>query len=189
MVEVPSSTPRCSYNSCGDVLFRVPVVLTNEDADNSQPVRLSLSRQFPIREGSLSRSGGPGAEITGLSIMLLDEDGQPTGMPVQISKNWHSGSAAAYWSGFDGTWWTGNTYIVLPPGSTASLNFALAYEEYGGVSAFSHAQLSIVGYSDKWLWEEAALGTGGENICFDPLGSHTRATITDVRVKLFDGKW
>ena len=28
-----------------------------------------------------------------------------------------------------------------------------------------HSQLSIVGYSDKWLWEEAALGTGGENIC------------------------
>ena len=44
-------------------------------------------------------------------------------------------------------------------------------------------------YSDKWLWEEAALGTGGENICFDPLGSHTRAFITDVRPKLFDGAW
>ena len=43
--------------------------------------------------------------------------------------------------------------------------------------------------SDKWLWEEAALGTGGENICFDPLGLHTRAMVTDVRVKLFDGAW
>ena len=31
--------------------------------------------------------------------------------------------------------------------------------------------------------------SGGENICFDPLGSHTRAFITDVRPKLFDGKW
>jgi len=44
-------------------------------------------------------------------------------------------------------------------------------------------------YSNRWLWEEAALGTGGENICFDPLGSHTRAFITDVRPKLFDGSW
>ena len=46
-----------------------------------------------------------------------------------------------------------------------------------------------MGYSDKWLWEQAALGTGGENICFDPLGSHTRAFITDLRPKLFDGEW
>ena len=43
--------------------------------------------------------------------------------------------------------------------------------------------------SNKFLWEEAALGSGGENICFDPLGSHTRATITDMRPKLFDGAW
>ena len=46
-----------------------------------------------------------------------------------------------------------------------------------------------MGYSDKWLWEQAALGTGGENICFDPLGTHTRAFITDMRPKLFDGEW
>jgi len=42
---------------------------------------------------------------------------------------------------------------------------------------------------DKWLWEQAALGSGGENICFDPLGTHTRAFITDIRPKLFDGSW
>jgi len=46
-----------------------------------------------------------------------------------------------------------------------------------------------VGYSDKWLWEESALGTGGENFVMDPHGSHTRAFITDVRPKLFDGDW
>ena len=52
-----------------------------------------------------------------------------------------------------------------------------------------HAALALRRYSDKWLWEQAALGSGGENICFDPLGTHTRAFITDVRPKLFDGKW
>ena len=70
-----------------------------------------------------------------------------------------------------------------------SLSLALVYENFGGVPAFSHAQLSLVGYARGWLWEEAALGTGGENICFDPLGALTRATITDVRPKLFDGDW
>jgi hypothetical protein len=80
--------------------------------------------------------------------------------------------------------------LRLPAETTVpSLSLGVSYEMYGGLRAFSHAQLSIVGYSDKWLWEEAALGTGGENICFDPLGSHTRAFITDVRPKLFDGDW
>jgi hypothetical protein len=30
---------------------------------------------------------------------------------------------------------------------------------------------------------------GGENMCFDPIGAHTRSMITDVRPKLFDGNW
>ena len=33
----------------------------------------------------------------------------------------------------------------VPPNATLALSFAIAYELYGGVSAFSHAQLSIVG--------------------------------------------
>ena len=114
---------------------------------------------------------------------------QATGIPLQISKNWHSGSTAAYWAGFAGSWWTASALLRLPPDSTIDLSLALSYERYGGVPAWSHAQLSIVGYSDAWLWEQAALGTGGENICFDPLGTHTRAFITDVRPKLFDGAW
>ncbi|GMH73712.1 hypothetical protein TL16_g06263 [Triparma laevis f. inornata] len=189
MVEVPSSAPRCSYTDCGDKFFKVPVTLSNA-GDEEQSVRVVLSRRFPIRAGSLSQPSGPGAEITGLSIMLLDENGMPSGIPVQISKNWHSGSDAAYWAGFDGSWWSGNAFFVLPGNSgDVELTFALSYEKFGGVSAWSHAQLSIVGYSDRWLWEESALGTGGENICFDPLGSHTRAPVTDIRVKLFDRAW
>ena len=72
-------------------------------------------------------------DSSGGNIILLNEDGQPSGVPVQISKNWHSGNAAAYWAGFDGTWWTGNVYLLLPPGASQSFNFALAYEKYGGV--------------------------------------------------------
>ena len=56
--------------------------------------------------------------------------------------------------------------LRLPPNSSVSLALAVNYERYGNVPAWSHAQLSIVGYSDAWLWEQAALGTGGENICF-----------------------
>jgi len=77
----------------------------------------------------------------------------------------------------------------IPAGATFDMTFAVAYDRYKGVPAFSHAQLSIVGYSNKWLWEEAALGSGGENFCMDPYGSHTRAVVTDVRPRHFDGSW
>ena len=80
------------------------------------------------------------------------------GLAVQISKNWHTGSTEAYWAGFDGSWWTASLLLRLPPNSTIALSLALSYEKYGGIPAWSHAQLSIVGYSDKWLWEQAALG-------------------------------
>ena len=30
---------------------------------------------------------------------------------------------------------------------------------------------------------------GGENMCFDPTGAHTRSTVTDVRPNLFDAQW
>jgi len=192
-VEVPRSLPTCGYDSrCANLgISMVDIVATNPHPTRSRTLRLSFSRNFPkkvsIPTGSTRRTG---AEITGLSAQLWDKTtSQATGIPVQISKNWHTGSKVAYWAGYDGYWWTVSALLRLPPNTTIPLSLAMNYERYGGVAAFSHAQLSIVGYSDTWLWEEAALGTGGENICFDPLGIHTRAFITDMRPKLFDGSW
>jgi len=36
------------------------------------------------------------ANITGLCPILCDEDGTPTGIPVQLSKNWHYRELGAY---------------------------------------------------------------------------------------------
>ena len=93
------------------------------------------------------------------------------------------------WGGYGGYWWTANVMLEVPAYSTYNGQFFVLMQKYGGYVAWSHAQLSIVGYSDRWLWQEAALGSGGEAICFDPLGSHTRSLITDVRVVLFDQSW
>jgi hypothetical protein len=191
VVEVATNTNKCGYNTvCKTVpLLKTDIVLTNEHPTEARSIRLSFSRNFNWRVAGLSQSG-TSAEITGLVGQLFDTVGNvPSGIPCHISKNWHTGSTSAYWAGFEGYWWTVNCFLRLPANATIPLSLALNYEHYGGISAFSHGQLSIVGYSDKWLWEQAALGTGGENICFDPLGSHTRASITDVRPKLFDGKW
>ena len=67
-------------------------------------VRLSFSRNFETRDASLAQSG-TGAEITGLTAQIWETASlQPTGFPVQISKNWHEGSSDAYWAGYDGYW-------------------------------------------------------------------------------------
>ena len=190
-IEAPTNTPKCAYNmACASIpLTLVDMIATNPHPSAFQTTRLSFSRNFETRDAGLSQSS-TGAEITGLNMQIWETSSlQPTGLAVQISKNWHTGSTDAYWAGFDGYWWTGSVLLRLPPNSSIALSLALSYERYGGVPAWSHAQLSIVGYSDKWLWEQAALGTGGENICFDPLGTHTRAFITDMRPKLFDGEW
>jgi len=189
MVEIPTSLPSCGYSPCGSKLGQVPVQVTNTHATEARVLRLALSRNFNMGpEGAGVVGRRPGAEITGMNVLLLDEALRPTGIPVQISKNWHDDSSAKF-AGYHGYWWTANVVLHMPADSTISLTFATVYELYGGVPAWSHAQLSLVGYSDMWLWEEAALGCSGENIVFDPLGMHTRASITDVRPKLFHGEW
>jgi hypothetical protein len=192
-VEVPTSLPKCGYDlNCASYgLSLVDMVAANSHATEYRTLRLAFSRNFETLDDSFSSfQSSTSAEITGLSVQLWDtETMQATGIPLQISKNWHSGSTAAYWAGYDGYWWTATALLHIPPSSSIALSLAYNVERYGNIPAWSHAQLSIVGYSDRWLWEEAALGTGGENICFDPLGTHTRAMITDVRPKLFDGEW
>jgi hypothetical protein len=55
-----------------------------------------------------------------------------------------------HYAGYDGSWWAANVLLHIPADSTITLAFGIVYEMYGTISAFSHAQLSIVGYSDKW---------------------------------------
>lgn len=168
-VEVPSSMPRCGYNTaCAGVpMSLVGVVATNPHPTAEQTVRLSFSRNFETRRGLSGHA--PSAEITGLTTQLWESATlQPSGIPTQLSKNWHTGDTSTYWAGFDGTWWTANSLLRLPANSTVALSLAVSYELYGGIRAWSHAQLSIVGYSDKWLWEQAALGARARAILYNP---------------------
>ena len=185
-VEVPINTPKCAYNTaCASIPLKLVDMTATNPTTAFQTTRLSFSRNFETRDATLSQSS-TGAEITGFSVQIWETSSlQPTGarracrtltltlsvsllltltpdpipgLAVQISKNWHTGSTEAYWAGFDGYWWAASLLLRLPPNSTIALSLALSYEKYGGIPAWSHAQLSIVGYSDKWLWEQAALG-------------------------------
>ena len=113
------------------------------------------------------------ANITGLCPMLCDEEGVPTGIPVQLSKNWHNRELGAYL----------RAYALLPasPGTTR-YRLRVVYGFYGTLPSASHAQLSLVGWGSNGRWDQLAIGCWGETMCLDIDMSATDMAITDVRM-------
>jgi hypothetical protein len=54
-------------------------------------------------------------------------------------------------------------------------------ENWGGIAAASHSQLSIIGYGGNHQWNEAALGNRGEALCYDMDHVLTDNDFTDSR--------
>jgi hypothetical protein len=140
-----------------DRLERVQLILDNP-GENPETVRLRFRKDYGFKG------------IVGLSPMIRDEDGFPTGLPVQISKNWHGPA-----------WFHGSTVMNLAPQSKLNLELTIAYARWGGVPAASHAQLSLVGWGTHQLWDESAVGSFGESICYDPDVNLNRSMVDDIR--------
>jgi len=125
--------------------------------------------------------------ITGTSMLLCEaQDGRPTGIPVQISKNWHNkpGQSIVH----DGHWLRGYTMVPLKAGETKRLRLRVVTGYWGGVPAVSYAQLSVIGYNGNWKWDESALGCWGEAMCYDPSQHLGSSFITDVRPSFTTGR-
>jgi len=118
--------------------------------------------------------------ITGFTPLLCEPDGAPTGIPVQISKNWHSREDKGNLP-HQGPWFHGCTFVHLPPRSKREFVFAMAYARYGGVPAASHAQLCLIGWGHNQFWDETAIGSFGESICYEPGRVQRRCCVDDVR--------
>ncbi len=163
-----------------DHLERVRLTLENRAAHSSM-LRLMLAKDYPF------------AGVTGMTPMLRDARGNPTGIPVQLSKDWHKQADRTIL--YEGPWFHGYTMVRLPASSRAELEFTMAYARWGGVPTASHAQLSLVGYGGNQLWDQAALGSWGESICYDPDIGLGRSMIDDVRPLMVtamntpDGRW
>ena len=134
--------------------------------------RESVARLMFIQEKNLP--------ITGFTPMLCDPDGAPTGVPVQISKNWHQRPDKGRLE-HEGPWFHGCAFVRLPPRSRRDLRFQMAYARYGGVPAASHAQLSLIGWGHNQFWDQAAIGGFGESICYEPGRVQRRCFIDDMR--------
>jgi hypothetical protein len=118
--------------------------------------------------------------ITGFTPMLCDLDGTPTGLPVQISKNWHQRPEKGHIT-HEGPWFHGCAFVRLPPKARREMVFQMVYARYGGVPAASHAQLSLIGWGHNQFWDQGAIGSFGESICYEPGRVQRRCFIDDVR--------
>jgi hypothetical protein len=118
--------------------------------------------------------------ITGGSPLLRDSDGEPIGVPVQISKNWHE---TPYWYHL-------YTSLEVEPGSH-EFEHTFAHSKWGETYAAQHAQLALVGWGQNQQWDESSLGAWGESITYDPDLTLSRSMVDDVRPFLVDtqGEW
>jgi hypothetical protein len=149
-----------------DRLDRWRLILRNDSAEEA------IARLMFVQQNHLP--------ITGLTPLLCDPSGTPTGIPVQISKNWHRRPDKGTLL-HEGPWFHGCTLVHLPPRSRREFMYSMAYARYGGVFAASHAQLCLIGWGHNQFWNEAAIGSFGESICFEPGRVQRRCFIDDVR--------
>ena len=145
-------------------LDEIAFTLTNHGA---APVALPLVFQ---KTGSMS--------ITGITAVLCNSDGTPSGIPVQHSKDWHQTASEPLVSK---QWFRACAFVRLAPGESVPLRLRIAYSYWGNVAAVSQSQLSLVGYGGNSLWNQSALGSWGETICFDPDQLLGDSFITDYR--------
>lgn len=154
-----------------DAMERVKLVLRNR-SEVEQTARLLFEK---TSGGIGQRMGAP---ITGLSAILRTPGGDPTGIPVQLSKNWHNRPEGGVYAG---QWFHGFSQVRLPARSTVELDLALVYGHWGGVAAASHAQLCLIGWGSNQLWDQSALGSWGESICYEPDRVQAQCAVLDVR--------
>ncbi len=154
------------YTNCGqvDVLQNIEVSLENTAAVDKR-VRLCF-RQIP------------NVNVVGFNSILRNNNLDPSGFPLQVSKNWHDNPKQLY-SGF---WIREYTEIAVPANSTVNLNYTRTGAKWGETYSASSHQLSVVGAGiPKGGWLEAALGSFGESITHSPDYLYGNSNICDFR--------
>ena len=124
--------------------------------------------------------------ITGVTPMLRDAEGNPTGIPVQISKNWHRRGDTRIL--YEGRWLHGFALVRVPAHSVLDCELTITHAWWGGLPAVSHAQLCLIGWGTDQLWNQVAIGSWGENFCYDPDVNLNRGMIDDLRPLMVTSK-
>ena len=120
----------------------------------------------------------PNVNVTGFNSLLCHQNGDPSGLPIQVSKNWHAGTAQL----FSGAWIKEYTEVIVPPNTTLNLVYRRTGALWGETYAASSHQLSVVGAGvPRGGWLEAALGSYGESITHSPDVEYGNSNGCDVR--------
>ena len=162
---------------------RVKLVFTNPSSKD-KVVRLNFAKE---------RSTGVSC-VTGLSAVLRDASGNPIGIPIQLSKNWHTSTSADLSTQyFRGTWYHGLSMLTIPANTSITLEYTSLNALWGGIPAASHAQLCLVGWGSNQQWDQSAIGSWGETITYEPDMAQTGAPVLDYRPLMIKGvtgqKW
>lgn len=152
-----------------DRMERVRFMIENNNSSEAT-VRLNFSKENEVYA------------ITGISGMIRDQEGFPTGIPVQLSKNWHGTDFNSYDSHlYKGPWYHGLSVLHIPAGSKITLEYSGVNAHWGGIPAASHAQLSLVGWGSNQQWDQSAIGAWGESICYEPDLDQASVAVLDIR--------
>lgn len=129
------------------------------------------------------------AGITGISAIICDGQGNPSGYPVQLSKNWHTRDFKGYEGHlFRGSWFSALSTFEVPPDTTLYFSLLIVNGYWGTLPAATHTQLCLVGWGTNQQWDQAAVGAWGENICYEPEKNQAHSAITDIRPLLSNKK-
>lgn len=118
--------------------------------------------------------------LIGTAAVLTDPNGSPTGIPVQVSKNWHitdASNAPLY----DKNWYHAYAMLHLDPNEKQELGLRLINGVWAGVPIVTHQHLALVGWGGHQQWDQVAIGNWNESITYDPDLGLARAMIDDVR--------
>ena len=113
--------------------------------------------------------------ITSGIAMFRDANGEPLGIQIQMSKNWHSATEKWYHL-------YSNPMLAGPGIDTMELTVAMS--RWGQAHAAQHSQLSLIGWTSSrqgGQWQESSISPVGESITYDPDQTLNRAMIDDVR--------
>ncbi len=163
-IDIPKYT--MGYGSCDttDKLQSINLTLENSSS-KEQSVKLCF-RQIP-----------PG-NIVGFNSIICNSNGDPSGLPLQVSKNWHDTTSQFY----SGSWIKEYTEIIIPANTTMNLVYKKTGAKWGETYTASSHQLSVVGAGfPRGAWLEAALGSFGESITHSPDYEYGNTIGADVR--------
>lgn len=163
-IDIPKYT--MGYGSCDttDKIQSINLTLENSSS-KEQSVKLCI-RQMPS------------SNIVGFNSIICNSNGDPSGLPLQISKNWHDGTSQFY----SGSWIKEYTEIIIPANTTMNLVYKKTGAKWGETYTASSHQLSVVGAGyPRGSWLEAALGSFGESITHSPDYEYGNTIGADVR--------